>query len=1211
MRNAFTVRAVLKQLPVRIESATAYGDRLLLGTVNGALLVYQVTEPTGDKLPTLSLIDTKKSFARKAIEYLGVIKEAGVLVCLADNLVTLYDLHTLSNATPLNNTKGAHIIATHTAVDRVDNIPTLVSKVAVYGKRRIVVLEWRNAEFYKTFEYTSAEKIIAMQFAASGLLTLSTAREFLTLQLPLGQWDDLFPADTSSLRTLAGGGFGAAAHAAGSIMYGRSDEGSYGPGNRGSSQNPSSSSSGPDQQTVPQQPTSANNSTNTTTAAASGTGGSMWGSWTLGLAGTSTETKTTIARMPGEKLLLCHKDIGVFINSAGKLCRQEYTEPMSFMRAPSGITYTSSYVVAISSDTGSSPQHSSTNSSTSPEKSRFNVEVRNIATQALVQSLFLSEEQPLHVFNGSGGKQVWAIGLHTVWRLIPMPIEQQVEDVLAAGQYDEALSLVSQSDNILESEKEELTVKIRWLRARWLFREQAKYEDALAEFTDLGATPTEVIALCPERVAGDLAEDISDIDTDYDGDADAEHDGGRVAESKTESSDSTEPPTGDDNSKQSGHPKLIKKKAKPKQVLWKDALYAVMRYLTEHRRWLQRAMADSKREIDYVVRVLDDDNDDEENNNDDRDDDDSNKSAKNSKAPSKPGSGRTQSKRPGSQSDDDGDSLPHVRLQRLAFSLETMKIPVAAMARVVDTTLLKVYLECSPGLLGPLLRVKNYCDVEQSEGLLTEHKRYMELVDLYHGKGLYRNALQLLQTQGMAEPQQNSLRGTFPIVRYLLRLPSAQYELVLEYARWPLQVGLEREQAERTASGENGVTESSSDVHSSVISDDEDEDWPKPSVIVSMVFADDRPAAVSFPRTRVASYLRQLSLKLTVQYLAYVFDTWDDTTPALHDDMVAAYLGLVEENEGRDDEHELRRHLQLFLKSSHQYSPEKALARLPDDKLFEERALVLSRLGRHEQALCLLVFSVADLALAEQYCVENLGNCANVFVLLLGILVSHPPTDIADNEAGQIRAEKASKESADDGKSTDFLQKDLEAVRTRIHRRFAGHLLSKYHQNIPANSALRLLPLDMEFTHDLFVYLRGQLCALDQDMRVSNVVRNLRIGEDFQAKRQLQRLQSGYVVVSDTRTCPQCLKRIGSGTAFAVIPPSRTNPNDAPVVVHYSCWQRQKSAIKLADAATSKPLSKLHAADDFDNHSVGNEDGMSPSASETFTSAARVSLKWV
>ncbi|KAJ2384734.1 Vacuolar morphogenesis protein 6, partial [Coemansia sp. RSA 2559] len=552
--------------------AAAYGDRLLLGTANGALLVYQVTEPAGDKLPTLSLVDTKKAFARKAIEYLGVIKEAGVLVCLADNLATLYDLHSLSNATPLNNTKGAHIIAMHTAVDHIDNIPTLVSKVAVYGKRRIVVLEWRNAEFFKTFEYSSAEKIVAMQFASPGLLALSTAREFLTLQLPRGQWDDLFPADTSSLRTLAGS-FGAGG------MYGRPDDGRRGPGSK---------TVHPDESRL-QQPMAAGTSAANATASAAATGGSMWGSWALGLAGSSTETKTTISRMPGERLLLCHKDIGVFINSAGKLCRQEYAEPMSFMRAPSAITYTSSYAIAISSDAGlPSPQPSSASLSPSPH-SKFNVEVRNIATQALVQSLFLAEEQPLHVFNGSGGKQVWAIGLNTVWRLIPIPIQQQVEDVLVAAQYDEALSLVAQSDNILESEKEELTVKIRWLRARWLFREQAKYDDALTEFTDLGATPTEVIALCPERVAGDLAEDISDIGSGGE-EEDDDGGGGPVGGTADDAGDGSEAAPLEDSHM----------KPKPKQVLWKDALYAVMRYLTEHRRWLQRAMAESKREIEYV-----------------------------------------------------------------------------------------------------------------------------------------------------------------------------------------------------------------------------------------------------------------------------------------------------------------------------------------------------------------------------------------------------------------------------------------------------------------------------------------------------------------------------------------------------------------------------------------------------------------------------------
>ncbi|KAJ2850749.1 Vacuolar morphogenesis protein 6 [Coemansia brasiliensis] len=1048
MHHAFTIRALLKQLPVRIESAVAYSDRLLLGTATGALLIYQISETAPDKVPSVTLVETKKTFARKAIEYLGVIKEAGVLVCLAEGLVTLYDLHTLSNATPLGNTRGAHIIALHTGVDHIDGIPTLVSKLATYGKRKVVVLEWRDAEFYKSFEYSAAEKIVAMQFSAPGLLVLSTAREFLTLQLPRGQWDDLFPADTASLRTVAGG----MSISHGTDTAGNSSENTLAPG------------------------------------ASSGTG--MWGSWALSLSGTSSDVQTTIARMPGDKLLLCHKDIGVFVNSAGKLCRNEYSEPMIFNRAPTGITYTSSYAIAASRNPVPPAQPLSSGAThdhtTMP---RFNIEVRNIATQALVQSLLLTEEEPTYIFNGTGGKQVWAIGLHTVWRLMPAPIQQQVEDVLDAEQYDEAISLVAQSDNILEAEKEELTKKIRWLRARWLFRDQAKYEEALGEFTELGATPTEAIALCPERIAGELAEDPNDTESTA-GNPASEH-----GDSETDALDKTA------SGKSS------------KQVVWKEALFAIMRYLTEHRRWLQQATREGKRELEYAVRVLDDDDDDDEISDE----------------KSHLSSDSIQGSQYQSQDD---NSLPHVRLKRLAFSLEQMNIPVPAMAQVVDTTLLKVYLECSPGLLGPLLRVKNHCDVEQSEGLLLERKRYLELVDLYHGKGLYRNALQLLQTQGKSADS-GSLHGTYATVRYLVRLPADQFDLIVEYLQWPLQSGLSHKQAQEQVSDSGN---------------EDDEDWPDPATIVSMVFADDRPAAETFPRSRVTSFLHQTSPALAIQYLEYVFVTWNDKTPALHDDMIAAYFDMLEEKHSDDDRSSLHEQLQQFLKSSSHYSPERALARLPDDRLFMERALVLSRLGRHEHALGLLVFSVANLSLAEQYCVENISQRADIFVLLLKLLVASPPADVIDNEAEEIRS----------GRPEDSIDQ-IEAKRTEIHRQYVGHLLATYPQSIPVADALPLLPPDMAFSHDIFVYLRSQLCTLDQDMRTKNVVRSLVAAEDLHARRQLSHLQSNFVVVSETRVCPQCLKRIGSGTAFAIVPGERKGQGQ--MVVHYSCWQRSRSAV--------------------------------------------------
>ncbi|KAJ2316470.1 Vacuolar morphogenesis protein 6, partial [Coemansia sp. RSA 2681] len=333
-------------------SAVAYSDRLLLGTATGALLMYRVVEPTKDRALSISLMETKKAFARKAIEHLDVIKEAGVLVCLADGMVTLYDLHSLSGATPLNNTKGANLVAVHTGVDHIDGIPTLVSKLAVHAKRKLVVLEWRDAEFYKSLEYSAAERITAMQFASASLLVLSTAREFLTLQLSQNQWDDLFPADTASLRTVAAGSFSAA--------------GGGGSGARGS---------GPESAPSPQ-PAQA---PAPAPAPASTGGGGMWGSWGIGLSGSSTEVKTIIARMPGEKLLLCHEDIGVFINSVGKLCRQEHSDPTLFGRAPTGITHTSSYIVAISGDHGGAEAPAA---SRQPAQ-KTNVEVRNIGTQAL------------------------------------------------------------------------------------------------------------------------------------------------------------------------------------------------------------------------------------------------------------------------------------------------------------------------------------------------------------------------------------------------------------------------------------------------------------------------------------------------------------------------------------------------------------------------------------------------------------------------------------------------------------------------------------------------------------------------------------------------------------------------------------------------------------------------------------------------------------
>ena len=55
-----------------------------------------------------------------------------------------------------------------------------------------------------------------------------------------------------------------------------------------------------------------------------------------------------------------------------------------------------------------------------------------------------------------------------------------------------------------------------------------------------------------------------------------------------------------------------------------------------------------------------------------------------------------------------------------------------------------------------------------------------------------------------------------------------------------------------------------------------------------------------------------------------------------------------------------------FLKSSKSYRPDHVLRHLPDDELYEARAILLGRLGNHDGALQIYVYRLADYAKAEE-----------------------------------------------------------------------------------------------------------------------------------------------------------------------------------------------------------------------------------------------------
>lgn len=65
---------------------------------------------------------------------------------------------------------------------------------------------------------------------------------------------------------------------------------------------------------------------------------------------------------------------------------------------------------------------------------------------------------------------------------------------------------------------------------------------------------------------------------------------------------------------------------------------------------------------------------------------------------------------------------------------------------IIDTTLLKCYLQTNDAMVAPLLRL-NMVHFSETEHVLKKHNKTSELVILYQTKGLHSQALSLLKQQ--------------------------------------------------------------------------------------------------------------------------------------------------------------------------------------------------------------------------------------------------------------------------------------------------------------------------------------------------------------------------------------------------------------------------------------------------------------------------------
>lgn len=97
-------------------------------------------------------------------------------------------------------------------------------------------------------------------------------------------------------------------------------------------------------------------------------------------------------------------------------------------------------------------------------------------------------------------------------------------------------------------------------------------------------------------------------------------------------------------------------------------------------------------------------------------------------------------------------------------------------ASAVDTLLFLCYIKSHSPLVGPLVRVDNYCDVETVRTTLLELGKWKELTAFLSGKSRHDEALELLRDKANDDQ----------IVDYLLRFVPQDFELTAKYSRGPI-----------------------------------------------------------------------------------------------------------------------------------------------------------------------------------------------------------------------------------------------------------------------------------------------------------------------------------------------------------------------------------------------------------------------------------------
>lgn len=835
--------------------------------------------------------------------------------------------------------------------------------------------------------------------------------------------------------------------------------------------------------------------------------GSRLGAYSMGYMGLGGYMPKPLAAKLGEGEMLLAKDINtVFVTSEGKV--MEHKRQVPWQTAPESIGYSYPYLISLLPPTKGS------------------LEVRNPDTLSLLQTITLPGAAGLHfpppnVSLAHGGKGFHISSDRCVWKMDATDYDTQVQELVKAGKYDEAISILNMLEDALLKDKTEVLREVKMLKAEMLFRAK-KFQQSMDLFNEdsVHAPPERVLRLFPRVIAGDLAV----VSAPEDGKADVEED--------EETNGSSH-----EHKEEKGH------KQEPELATAAKATGSFT-----NRLWGLGQGLTHKKPVDSDVASIASS---KKPNKDDTADDDNSVSSSDKGKPASTDNGTLEGKdlmnavlelngylagaRARLQRVIDpstGKLKPRTSADPTAAGLlsnhksesdEQLEQELQATFRLVDTTLFRAFMYSRPALASSLFRIPNCCDPDVVNAKLLEQNRYNELVDFFHGKRLHRQALELLRKFGEGEAPSDvaaSLHGPERTVRYLQSLPPEMIDLIFEFSGWTLRAN--------------------------------------PGLGMD-IFLGDTENAETLPRDRVVDFLAGIDVELEVRYLDHIITELNDMTPDFHNRLVDILIRHLKTKDQGKEWDEMMQRLLRFLEGSRQYAVMRAYNAIKDDPAFHEAQIIVLRLmDQHREALRICVFKMEDYARAEEYC-----NRVHKLKSEAAAAAPSPESAVDDHQ----------------DKTEPSIYHILLSLYLDPPRRISDpapspklgpalELLSKHGSRLPASSSLSLIPDSLPIS-ELKAYFRGQIRSANSVLNEGKIVAKLRETAMVAAQARLLLGEDGSggrnrrVVVSEERVCGTCHKRLG-GSVVAVMPDN--------AVVHYGCLSRATSGSSMRGGLGSRDV---------------------------------------